>query len=77
MDIWKFFNCFLASSTVLLVTSGTVYVFGSGHLYFLSFPPSLFGISKALIQSFKTALDIGPTVVPPYWTVPFGLSMAI
>lgn len=59
-------SSFFASSKVLSTTLGTVRVLGSGHLYFFSFPPSLLGMSKALIQSFKTALDIGPTVVPPY-----------
>lgn len=29
------------------------------------------------MQSFNTDFDSGPTVVPPYCTVPFGLSIAI
>ena len=50
----------------LFITLGTVKVLGSGHLYFFSFPPLLFSMFKALMQSLRTALDIGPTVVPPY-----------
>ena len=63
---FKPISSFFASSTVFPVTSGTVIVLGSGHLYFFSLPPSDFGTFKALMQSFNTALDIGPTVVPPY-----------
>ena len=35
------------------------------------------GIITPLEIPFNTDLDNGPTVVPPYWTVPFGLSIAI